>query len=73
MLQEQFLLLWQQDPSSTVYNFTWGARLQGHLDAHALHTAFLLLAERHLVGQHILILHWLDDKASPLHWQLIAS
>lgn len=48
--QEQFLLLWQQDPDSAVYNFPWGVRLRGKLDVAALQTAVRLLGERHLVS-----------------------
>lgn len=47
--QEMFLLLWQQDPSTTVYNFPWGVHLSGKVDAAALQTAVYQLAERHLV------------------------
>jgi hypothetical protein len=52
--QEQFLLLWQQDPESAVYNFPWGVRLRGKLDVAALQTAFRLLGQRHLVLLHLL-------------------
>jgi hypothetical protein len=49
-MQEQFLQLWQQDPTSGAYNTPWGIRLQGQLDMAAVQHAVSLLAERHLVS-----------------------
>jgi hypothetical protein len=49
-VQEQFVQLWQQDPSSGVYNVPWAVRLHGNLDTAALQAAVQLVAERHLVS-----------------------
>jgi hypothetical protein len=49
-VQEQFVQLWQQDPSSGVYNVPWAVRLRGKLDAAALEAALQLVAKRHLVS-----------------------
>lgn len=42
--------LWQQDPTSGVYNVPWAVRLYGKLDTAALQTALRLVVERHLVS-----------------------
>jgi AMP-binding enzyme/AMP-binding enzyme C-terminal domain len=49
-VQEQFVQLWQQDPSSGVYNVPWAVRLRGKLDTAALQAALRLVVERHLVS-----------------------
>ena len=49
-MQEQFVQLWQQDPSSGVYNVPWAVRLHGKLDTAALQAALRRVVERHLVS-----------------------